>query len=309
MSAGLTPPIRKDGLAMSHRSLAVYFLLLSLFCAAIIVGAKMLGQQGAYLAQVYMLTPALAAILTRAFFYPPRFRDANLRLGKVTDYVKFWALSLGIIALMYAVLTPFGVVRWDFTGKVFLDRLADQLAAAGQDMEATLPPGFTPQMMLMIYFVGGLTVFNVLPGIITGFGEEFGHRGFMFPLLYRIRPWIGLVGGGLIWFAWHLPLTLVIPQGEAGPAWQTGLNAAISAIGSVFTFVYLAYIYVKSRSIFVAAVAHITMNNAAASFSYFGIIGQPLLANLALVLIMIAVVAVLHYRGELAVLKGLAADR
>jgi hypothetical protein len=35
--------------------------------------------------------------------------------------------------------------------------------------------------MLMIYFVGGLTIFNLVPGIITGFGEEFGHRGFMFP--------------------------------------------------------------------------------------------------------------------------------
>lgn len=49
-----------------------------------------------------------------------------------------------------------------------------------------------PQMMLLLYFIGGLTVFNILPGVITGFGEEFGWRGLMFPLMYRIRPWLFL---------------------------------------------------------------------------------------------------------------------
>ena len=29
------------------------------------------------------------------------------------------------------------------------------------------------------FVIGGLTVFNILPGIINGFGEEFGHRGFV----------------------------------------------------------------------------------------------------------------------------------
>ena len=145
-----------------------------------------------------MLTPAIAAILTRLFFYEPHFKDANLRLGRLSDYFKFWLFSLGIMALSFALYTLLGAVSWDFSGNAFLARLDQQFAASGQSMQGSLPPGMTPQMMLLIFFVGGLTLFNILPGLISGFGEEFGHRGFMFPLLYRINPWVGLVGGGLL---------------------------------------------------------------------------------------------------------------
>jgi membrane protease YdiL (CAAX protease family) len=96
--------------------------------------------------------------------------------------------------------------------------------------------------MLLIFSVGGLSIFNIFPGILTGFGEEFGHRGFMFPLLYQIKPWVGIVVGGLIWYAWHLPLTLVIPQSVEYPLWQTLVNLVVLAIGAVCTFNYLAYV-------------------------------------------------------------------
>ncbi|MDH4138655.1 MAG: CPBP family intramembrane metalloprotease, partial [Anaerolineae bacterium] len=253
----------------------------------------------AYLAQVYMLTPAIAAILTRLFFYELRFKDANLRFGRITDYVKFWILSLGIMALSYVLFTLLGSIYWDLTGNAFLERLTKQLAASGQDINATLPPGVTPQMMLMIYFIGGLTVFNIFPGILTGFGEEFGHRGFMFPLLYQIKPWVGIVIGGLIWYAWHLPLALVVPQTVDYPLWQTLLNLVMMAIGSVCTFTYLAYVYVKSESVFVTSIAHIVMNNSAASFSYFAVIQNQVLANLGLTLTMIVVIAILYFKKEL----------
>ena len=188
---------------MNKSSLVIYFILLVVLCGAVIGGAKALSQQGTYLAQGYMLTPAIAAIITRLFFYEPRFRDANLRFGKLKDYIKFWLISIGITALSYVFFTAFGGVSWDFTGQAFLERLTQQFEAAGQDMYAALPPGFTPQMMLLVYFIGGLTIFNIMSGIITGSGEEFGHRGFMFTALYRIKPWIGILIGGFIWPAWH----------------------------------------------------------------------------------------------------------
>ena len=284
---------------MKKSSLVPYFTFLFVFCAAIVIGAKILGQQGAYLAQLYMLTPAIAAILTRLFFYKPRFSDANLRFGRIRDYIKFWFVSISITALSYVLFTVLSGITWDLTGQVFLERLAQQFAAAGQDINATLPPGLTPQIMLMLYFVGGLTVFNIMPGIIAGFGEEFGHRGFMFPHLYQIKPWIGIIIGGLIWYVWHLPLALVIPQTIQYPFWQILLNFIILAIGSVCAFTYLAYIYVKSESVWVTSLAHIAMNNSAASFSYFAIVQNQILANLGLTLTMIIVVAVLYYKKEL----------
>ncbi|HEY5730799.1 MAG TPA: CPBP family intramembrane glutamic endopeptidase [Anaerolineales bacterium] len=284
---------------MKHKSLIIYFVTLTFLCAAFIVGARALGEQGMYLAQGYMLTPAIAAILTRLFFHEPKFRDANLRFGRIKDYLRFWLISVGITALSYVFFTLFGSISWDFTGQAFLDRLAQQFEAVGQDMVASLPPGFTPQMMLMIYFIGGLTVFNILPGIITGFGEEFGHRGFMFPMLYRVKPWIGILVGGFIWYAWHWPVALLFPQNNIFTPVQNILNFIILGIGSVCTFIYLAYVYVKSRSVWVTSLAHIVLNNSASAFSYFAVIQNQLLANLGLAVTMLIVAAALYYKKEL----------
>lgn len=284
---------------MKKSPLAIYFIILFTLCAAVIIGAKTLGQQGAYLAQFYMLTPAITAIITRLFFYKPQFSDANLRIGKLSDYIKFWIISICITALSYVFFTLLGGITWDFTGQVFLDRLTEQFASAGQDINASLPQGFTPKMMLMVYFFGGLTIFNILPGIITGFGEEFGHRGFMFPQLYKIKPWIGIFIGGLIWYAWHLPLALVIPQTAQYPLWQNSLNFIILGIGSICTYTYLAYVYIKSKSIWVASLAHIVMNNSASSFSYFAVVQNQILANVGLALTMMIVVLLLYFKKEL----------
>lgn len=275
------------------RSLFVYLIILTLLCGGFILAARSLGQQGVYLVQGYMLTPAIAALITRLFFYKPRFKDANLRFGRIGDYLKVWLAALAITAVSYGVYTLLGAIRWDPSAGNFLTRLAEQFSLSGEDINDTLPPGFTPQTMLWLFVIGGLTLFNILPGLITGFGEEFGHRGFMFPALYRIKPWAGFILGGLIWFAWHVAIQLMIPPGAAMSARDTLFNYLILAVGSICTFAYLSAIYVKSRSVFVTAIAHISMNNAAAAVSYFVIMQNQLLANLGLTLTMLLVVVIL----------------
>jgi membrane protease YdiL (CAAX protease family) len=269
----------------------------------------MLGKRGMYLAQAYMMTPAMAAVLVRLFFYQPRFKDAGLRLGRIGDYGRFWIISIGITVISFVSYTLLGGITWDFTGHTFLARLAAQFATAGQDINATLPRGLTPHMMLVIFFVGGLTLFNIVPGLITGFGEEFGHRGFMFPLLYEIRPWAGFIVGGLIWFAWHLPLALVVPQTVHYPLWQMAVRLAVLAIGSICAFTYLAYVYVKTGSVWITSFAHIAMNNSAASFSYFTVIRNQLAADVGLALTMIIAVVVLYFTKQLSVFTSYFARR
>lgn len=263
---------------------------------------RLLGQSGNYLAAPYMLTPAIAAVITRAFFYKHRFRDANLKLGRIKDYLKYWGVAMLISTFSIIVFWGLGSISFDFSGNVFLDQLAGQMALTGQDIN-DLPAGFTPQIMLILFFIGGLTVFNIVPGIIAGFGEEFGWRGLMFPLLYRIRPWVGFIAGGLIWFLWHIPLTLVFTAGPDFTITQNIINTAVLAISSVATFVFLAYVYIKTQNIFVASVAHITLNNSARSFSYFIILKDQLTANVGLAITMVLVVLVLYYMKELRVFK------
>lgn len=288
---------------MKKKSLYIYFFILFVLCSGLVVGMKAMGKQGAYLAQGYMLTPAIAASLTRLFFYEKKFSDANLRVGKIKDYFKFWLWALYITAISFAFYTAMGAISWDPSGGAFLDRLNEQFAMAGDSMIDSLPPGITPQMMMLLFTIGGLTLFNLLPGLIMGFGEEFGHRGFMFPLLYRIKPWIGLFLGGLIWFAWHLPLGLVIPSTTSFSIAENALNLIVLAVGSICTFIYLAYVYVKSKSIFVTSIAHIAMNNAAASLSYYVIVRDQLLANLGTTLTMILVLGFLYVTQRLKVLQ------
>ena len=288
---------------MISKPLVSYFILLVLLCAGFIIGALMVGEQGVYLASGYMLTPAIAALITRLVFHKPRFKDAHLRFGRFRDYIRFWLYSLGITVLSFALFTLFGAIRWDFSGQVFLDSLAQQFAATGQDMMASLPPGFTPQIMLWLFVIGGLTVFNIMPGIISGFGEEFGHRGFMFPLLFPNKPILGLIVGGLLWYAWHLPLTLIVPATTSVPLWQMVLNQVAAIIGSICTHTYLCYIFAKSRSIFVPSIAHIAMNNASRSFAYFVVITNQFTANIAQYLVMVIVVAILYYRKELEIIS------
>ncbi|MGD9028794.1 MAG: CPBP family intramembrane metalloprotease [Anaerolineae bacterium] len=293
---------------MKHKSLVAFLVLVSSLSLGYVGLLKLAGQAGQYLAQGYMLIPALSAVITRYFFDERRFSDANLRLGRATDYVRFWLVSLGITVLYFASYTVLGAGEWDLSGETFLANLSEQLAGTGQDITEGLPPGLTPQIMLLIYFVGGLTVFNVLPGIITGLGEEFGWRGLMFPRLYEIRPWMAFVVGGISWFAWHLPLAWVVSVPQHLQQSRTEQLALIlpMALGAVATHTYFAYVFFKTRNILVASLAHIVLNNASASFGYVFVIENAFLANLGTVLVMILTVVGLYVTGRFQVFDRVA---
>ena len=142
---------------------------------------------------------------------------------------------------------------------------------------------------MWLLMAGQLTVLNILPGIITGFGEEFGHRGFMYAQLKKYGLLPALLVGGLIWFAWHVPLQLILPKTTGFTATQTLLNYFVLAIGAICTFVYMVYVFEKSQSIWVVSLAHIVLNNASASFSYLVAIQNQFSANIGLTLTMLLV--------------------
>jgi membrane protease YdiL (CAAX protease family) len=287
---------------MKKKPLIPYLILITLLSAGFIIGMKLAGKAGNYLAGAYMLGPAIAAAITRLFFYEKKFRDAHLGFGKLKDYLRFWGITMVIVLISYVVYTVLGSISWDFSGDTFLTQLKEQMALSGQNID-DLPAGMTPQMMLIIFFVGGLTLFNI-PMTLAGFGEEFGWRGILFPQLCRTRLITGFIVGGLIWFAWHIPLTLVMPNTTEFTLWQQIANGLVLAVGSIFTFVFFAYVYVKSGTIWVAAFVHAVFNNGARSFAYFATVENQLLANVGLALTMLAVVAFLYFKNEFAVFEA-----
>jgi membrane protease YdiL (CAAX protease family) len=285
-----------ERLEMKKKPLTAYFSLIIFLSASFIIGMKVMGKSGYYLAGFYMFGPAIAAIISRLFFYENKFKDAHLGFGRLRDYLRFWGITIGIIVLSYLMFTLFGSVSWDFSGDTFLVQLEEQMTLSGQDIN-DLPAGLTPKMMLIIFFVGGLTIFNV-PLILIGFGEEFGWRGFMFPQLYQIRPWIGFVLGGLLWFAWHIPLFFIMPNTVDFTPWQHMLNAVILALGTICTFVFFAFVYVRSGSIWIASFVHAVFNNGSRSFSYLAKVEDQIMANLALTVTMAIIVGIMYIRKD-----------
>ncbi len=286
---------------MRQRPLLAYLVLITLLSGAFIIGARVMGKSGHYLAGPYMLGPAVAAIITRLCFYQARFADAHLRFGRWQNYLRFWGVTLGIVLLSYLVYTLLGSISWDLSGETFLAQLKEQMALSGQRVE-DLPLGLTPKLMLVIFFIGGLTIFNI-PMIVAGFGEEFGWRGFMFPQLSRSRLVAGLVTGGLIWFAWHIPLVFIMPATVGFSPWQHVYNGIVVATGSICTFVFFAYVYARTGTIWVVSLAHAVFNNGARSFSYFTNVENQFLANVGLTVTMLIVVAILYFRKDLEVFK------
>jgi len=113
---------------MKNKPLIIYLIIITILSAGFIVLIKIMGQKGNYFGAFYMMVPAIAAIITRLFFYEKKFKDANLKFGKVKDYIKYWAIAVRISILSFVIFTLLGSIKWDFSGQAFLSQLAQQFA-------------------------------------------------------------------------------------------------------------------------------------------------------------------------------------
>ena len=91
--------------SMKSRPLTSYFVLLIAFSLAVVLVIYFLGQKGLYVAQLYMLTPALSAVITRLFFYEKKFSDAFLNIGRGRHWLQFWLISALLAAISYLFYT------------------------------------------------------------------------------------------------------------------------------------------------------------------------------------------------------------
>ena len=106
-------------------------------------------------------------------------------------------------------------------------------------------------------FVLSLFVQSALGSVVT-FGEEFGWRGYVQEKLLRAYGVNrGLVLLGVIWGLWHLPIGLM---GWNFPDHPVLGALVLTPLGTVFMGIYLGWLYLRSRSIWMPTVAHAAMN-------------------------------------------------
>lgn len=89
-------------------------------------------------------------------------------------------------------------------------------------------------------------------GIVLGFGQEYGWRGFLLNELVKAGSVKGVLWVGLIWAAWRWP-TELLHQAERGPAptW-----ALIYIVSTVLIGFVLGYIMLKTQSVWLVAFVH-----------------------------------------------------
>lgn len=167
--------------------------------------------------------PAIAALVVRRWVTGEGFRDAGLRPRLRTAwrwYLLAWLGPFAVTATALALAAILGLWRVD-------------LAPLSDGLVLLLP---------------------IVTLILTPFywGEEFGWTGYLRPRILAHRPRAGAVVTGLIWGIWHWPLAFVgyvhFPDLVAG--------LAVWTVFFVPQQIALAWLYLRSATVWVAALAH-----------------------------------------------------
>ncbi|MGI5270628.1 CPBP family intramembrane glutamic endopeptidase [Nonomuraea sp. CA-218870] len=235
--------------------LAVAFVLSWLAALPLWLGGGLSTPLMPVLGSLMMLTPTLGVLAAwRVSRTPFRVwvRETGLTLGERGGRTLLLVLAawLGVPALVaaaVAISAALGLLSVDLAG---LSLYRAQLEALGA------PAPDAPQTAVVLQLLLGVLAGPLL-NAIPSLGEEWGWRGYLVPRLTGTRGVVaGLVLSGVIWGAWHAPLTLL---GYNYP--NLGAGAAVYFIGfCVVAGVILGWLRLRSGSVWPAVVAHGSLN-------------------------------------------------
>ncbi|MFI6172162.1 DCC1-like thiol-disulfide oxidoreductase family protein [Nocardia sp. NPDC051052] len=199
-----------------------------MFCAGLLLNISLVNP----LAQLPIgLTPAIVAVIVRAWVTKEGFPDAGLalRLRKGWPYyLAAWLGPLLFAGVAVASAAALGLSRVDLA-----------------PLDSLLPvqsPGASVLIWMMI----------MIPLTPVFWGEEFGWTSYLRPRLFPERPLLSAGATGIIWAVWHYPLAFVgyIHFGNIF------LGLLIWTLSFLCQEIILAWLYQSSRSIWTASLAH-----------------------------------------------------
>jgi membrane protease YdiL (CAAX protease family) len=112
--------------------------------------------------------------------------------------------------------------------------------------------------------VGMVVALQLLQGLLLGpiinifvtMGEELGWRGFLLPRLLPLGQWRAILLSGLVWGIWHAPVILQGYNYPQHPVW----GVLLMTVSTVLLAVIFSWLYLATRSPWVAALAHASLN-------------------------------------------------
>ena len=193
-----------------------------------------------------MWGPGIAALTATLAIEKQPFRSLRLNtLGPKRYYLWAWLLPpvLVILSGLLTVLIRTGQLDTEFT---FMQQQMEQTGT-----QLPISTG-----ILVLIQIAQALLFAPLFNIIFAMGEELGWRGFLLPRLLPLGQWKALLISGVIWGVWHAP---VIAQGHNYPD-HPMLGIMLMVVFCVLLGIIIGWMYLKTRSPWVAALAHGSIN-------------------------------------------------
>ncbi|MBL1100309.1 CPBP family intramembrane metalloprotease [Streptomyces sp. 205] len=175
--------------------------------------------------------PGLAAVIVRRWVTREGFADAGLALrlrSAWAYYLVAWLGPLALAAVTMGCAVVLGLWHPDLSS---LDELSPGM------------PGWVAVIALML----------VLPLLTPVYwGEEFGWTSYLRPRLFGGRLLPSIVATGLIWACWHFPLAFIGYVDFSNVV----LGLAVWTVCFLCQEVVLAWLYLRSGTVWVASLAH-----------------------------------------------------
>jgi uncharacterized protein len=204
-----------------------------------------------------MWGPGIAAIVTTLFVDKQSFKTLHLNiLGPKHFYLWAWILPpvLTLTTLGVTILIRSG----DFDSNMTMMREALK----------QVPPtaGLPPAEILVAIQLAFAIILAPFINVLFALGEELGWRGFLLPKLMPLGQWKAILLSGAIWGFWHAPTTLL--HGYNFPQ-HPYLGVLVMIVGCTLLGMILSWLYLNTRSPWVAALGHGAVNASPGLALYF----------------------------------------
>lgn len=192
-----------------------------------------------------VFAPAIATFVVRKWITREGFADAGLRLNlrKWPYYVVAWLLPLLVVACIVVLAPLLDLGKADFSFALGVNYM----------VQAGVPASKLghPWLLIVFWLAAAILATPIL------FGEEFGWRGYLQQRLCPERPVLSAVITGLIWAAWHYPLTL---RGYNHPDHPIIGSLFLFPVCAIFLSIIFGWLRLQTGSIWSSSLAHSATN-------------------------------------------------